>query len=178
MKKILVAVLLLASASCGYLVVRTHSFMLGFYDIESMGGKLSDVNVSGEDCLRIDVYVKKARMVTDLFGNRPSGNGSYDELCRKYGDLSYPERSFSSGSNPGAVYDCCCPNSDFMYVEVVSNLDWDTEHPAGSSLNDETWFTAVSAYPYIQSSYEMFGYDPDEWSEFFRFYSGGAGQGA
>lgn len=171
-KRLLLATLLiLAAVSCGYIEV--NSYMLGFYDIVSMGAVGRQVNIGGEEYIQLRVHVKKARMVTDVFGDRQSENGSYEELCRKYGDVSFRRRTLSLSANIGEPLQYCWPNADFRSIEVISGHEWDSSHPAGSSLDDLVWFVSQSVYPFIQSSYTAFDYHAYEWSEFFRSCYGG-----
>lgn len=169
MKRLIPFFLLLSAAfSCGYFVVHSHSYILGFYEVCSIGAGGEYVDIGGVEYLRVNVHVKEARMVTDVFGNRPSENGSYEELCGKYGDVSYPLRTLNSDANRGDPVLSSWPNADFRDIDVICNTEWDDLHPAGSSLRDIAWLAGVSTYPYIQNAYSEFRYSPYEWSEFYR----------
>lgn len=47
-------------------------------------------------------------------------------------------------------------NSNYPSFEIVSDVDWDAEHPAGTPINDKFDFYALSAYPFVQSGYEPY----------------------
>ena len=158
--------------SCGLMVVNVRSYILGFYEIFSIEGNASYVQVDGKDYLRVNVHVKKARMVTDVFGTRESENGSYRQLCEKYGDVSYRKRSLSRNESLGTPLRYCWPNADFRSMEIISLNDWDEGHPAGSSLNDIAWFTSTTLYPFIRNSYKPYRYQPGSMSEFFVLFAG------
>ena len=157
---------LLLCAGC-YKIIYTNSYILGFYDIQNMGAIGKYVSIGGENYVRVNVHVKTARMVTDVLGDRVSENGTYEELCKKYGDVSYRQKIIIN-HDLGATAGYSWPNADIREIEVISNDDWDATHPAGSLLNDIAWFTSASVYPFIQDSYSQFLYEPEEWSEFFR----------
>ena len=72
----------------------------------------------------------------------------YDELCLKYGDMTYNREEFVVyGSEPRFL--AYSPVS----IDIVSDVDFDAEHPAGTSLNDIVVFDAYSSKPYIDSGY-------------------------
>ena len=166
-RNLIILFALLFCAGC-YKIVYTNSYILGFHDIQSMGAIGKYVSIGDENYVRVNVHVKTARMVTDVFGDRVSENGSYKELCKKYGDVSYRKRSLSTGANLGTPNGYSWPNADIREIEVISNDDWDATHPAGSLLNDIAWFTSTSLYPFIKDSYSGFSYKPEEWSEFYQ----------
>ncbi len=166
-RSLIILFALLLCAGC-HKVVTTRSYLLAFYEIQSMGAIGKYVSIGEENYVRVNVHVKTARMVTDVFGDRVSENGSFEDLCKKYGDVSYKKRSLSTGASLGTPNEYSWPNADIREIEVISNDDWDATHPAGSLLNDIAWFTSASVYPFIKDSYSQFLYTPEEWSDFFR----------
>jgi hypothetical protein len=73
---------------------------------------------------------------------------TYDALCEKYGDMTYNREEFVFiGGEPSFL--AYSPVS----IEIVSNHDFDEEHPAGTSLGDLVSFYSYTAKPYIDSGY-------------------------
>ena len=74
----------------------------------------------------------------------------YDELCKIHNDLSYnKKRSYIVVPIWGI-----CSAIDFKEIDVVSNKDFDAEHPAGTSLKDIVRFVSVSPKKFIDSGYK------------------------
>ena len=88
-----------------------------------------------------------------------SGDQKYYDLCVKYGDLK------PGGFLYRALYDP--KETDYMgnyaaesaFAETISGIDittayfWDTEHPAGSSLNDIFDIKYATFYPFVQGGW-------------------------
>ena len=73
----------------------------------------------------------------------------YDELCKIHNDLSYNQkRSYIEFTGWGI-----CSAIDFREIDVVSDKDFDAEHPAGRSLKDVVRFVSISPKQYIDSGY-------------------------
>ena len=83
----------------------------------------------------------------------------YDELCKIHNDLSYnKKRSYIVVPIWGI-----CSAIDFKEIDVVSNKDFDAEHPAGTSLKDIVRFVSVSPKKFIDSGYkETFNWEKNE----------------
>jgi hypothetical protein len=74
----------------------------------------------------------------------------YDSLCVLHHDMSYnKKRDYIVGPGWGASY-----KGDIVSIDVVSNADFDAQHPAGAPLNDIVRIISVSPYPYITSGYK------------------------
>lgn len=158
-------------------VVKSHSFILGFYEPETIASNAEYIEVDGAGYARVNVYISKGKRVTDVFRRDKAGKRMFDDLCKKYNDVSAPRRVLAS------VNDCYMPNyfsyptSDFNRIDIASGSAWDAQHPAGSSLNDITDFVGLSAYPYIRDSYRKLDYSSFRLSKLFHyvfddFYSG------
>lgn len=84
----------------------------------------------------------------------------YDELCRKNQDMGYNRR----GLKPEAVPD---PSSfstaafwkNFVAIDVVSDRDFDADHPAGTSLGDVMMYEYYGFWKYVQNNYYI---SPDD----------------
>ena len=73
----------------------------------------------------------------------------YEELCRTHNDLTYNKKREYHHSPEWGV----CSAIDFREIDVVSDKDFDTEHPAGRSLKDIVRFVSISPKQYIDSGY-------------------------
>ena len=74
----------------------------------------------------------------------------YDELCKRHNDMSYNQkRSYIKFTGWGI-----CSAIDFKEIDVVSNKDFDSEHPAGTSLKDIVRFVSISPKKFIDSGYK------------------------
>ena len=73
----------------------------------------------------------------------------YENLCKIHNDISYDKkRGYIVGTDWGH-----CSTFDFNRIDVISNIDFDQKHPAGTSLNDIIRFISVSPKKYIDSNY-------------------------
>ena len=83
----------------------------------------------------------------------------YDELCKIHNDLSYnKKRSYIVVPIWGI-----CSAIDFREIDVISDKDFDSEHPAGTSLRDIVRFVSVSPKKFINSGYkETFNWEKNE----------------
>ena len=83
----------------------------------------------------------------------------YDELCKIHNDMSYNQkRSYIVAPLWGI-----CSAIDFKEIDVVSNKDFDAEHPAGTSLKDIVRFVSISPKKFIDSGYkETFNWEKNE----------------
>ena len=75
---------------------------------------------------------------------------TYEALCRKHNDLTYNKKREYRLSPEWGV----CSAIDFKEIDVVSNKDFDSEHPAGTSLKDIVRFVSVSPKKFIDSGYK------------------------
>ena len=83
----------------------------------------------------------------------------YDELCKIHNDMSYNQkRSYIVAPLWGR-----CSAIDFKEIDVISDKDFDSEHPAGTSLKDIVRFVSVSPKKFIDSGYkETFNWEKNE----------------
>jgi hypothetical protein len=107
------------------------------------------------------VIVWQATSIT-AYGYKDTGErrATYDALCAKYGDMSYNREEFVPiGEEPSFL--AYSPVS----IEIVSDVDFDDEHPAGTSLADIVTYDGHSSKPFIDS-----GYQPYYWEDMDRFH--------
>lgn len=98
--------------------------------------------------LQLRVGINK-ELVADIDGSTQELVENHKRLSQQYGDTSYNRRT-----TPGV--DSAIANT-FKSIEIVSDADFDENHPAGSSLSDIVYWRLASWLPYIQSGYN------DDW---------------
>ena len=75
---------------------------------------------------------------------------TYEALCRKHNDLTYnKKREYHLRPEWGV-----CSAVDFREIDIVSDKDFDSEHPAGTSLKDIVRFVSISPKKFIDSGYK------------------------
>lgn len=144
----------------------SNSYICGYYEYDAISSYSESVNINGTDYQQINVYIPKAIMVSDVFGNRKHENGMYSSYCKKHNDTSYT-RNLVYGANMGVSINYCYPHSDVAKINISCEESWDGAHTEGSSLNDIAYFTALSAYPFVQNSYREYKFDSETLSDFF-----------
>ncbi len=80
----------------------------------------------------------------------------YDSLCKEHNDISYNRKVNVKVEGPGIA---TVSATDFTGIDISSNQDFDTEHPAGSSLKDIVRFVSFSPKRFIDSGYK----DRSDW---------------
>ena len=94
-----------------------------------------------------DVNIKTASY---SFKSKGEEKKKYDELCKIHNDMSYNQkRSYIVAPLWGR-----CSAIDFREIDVISDKDFDSEHPAGTSLKDIVRFVSVSPKKFIDSGYK------------------------
>ena len=94
---------------------------------------------------RISVNIKHSKM-GGLWNTR-----IYDSLCKKHNDLSFYGK-INVGKTSHVGYTAI--GTDFQKIEISCNKDYNSEHPAGTLLNDIVRLISGTPYPYIKSGYK------------------------
>ena len=185
MKKLMLVLLLVMSLSgcekrrpetAGEYVYR-RSFAMRFYEAERLELRLNPyVNEESPDAVenktQLFFYIKGNynEICGYLRGYEIAGIEKpelYDELCQKYGDMTYNREEFVVyGSVPSFL--AYSPVS----IEIVSDSDFDEAHPAGTSLADLVTYDGISSKPFVDSGYQMYEWENDD--KFY--YAGNIGQ--
>lgn len=76
----------------------------------------------------------------------------FDELCLQNGDVSYVN-SQKVGYDWVYVFIPCCITPDISTIDVITQVDFDKNHPSGSSVADCLDVTFQSAYNFIRQGY-------------------------
>ncbi len=91
----------------------------------------------------------------------------YASFCERYGDMTYDKERYYSSSDPYVNF---YPLYNIVSIRVESIADYDTEHPAGSSLNDLCTLYSATPRKYIADGY-VGEFDWSEASDEFGKYS-------
>jgi hypothetical protein len=144
-KQIIILSLVVIFGSSGCDVVQTHkfrSYITGYSDYQRFDLQLSDGN-------NIAIVGSEGVWLCE-WDSKDAKKKMYDSLCVLHNDMSYnKKRDYIAGPNWGVNY-----KGDFTSIDMVSNADFDEQHPANSSLNDIVRFMSISLYPYILSGYK------------------------
>lgn len=122
-----------------------RSYVMYYYDAAEMDLTLSYGN-------NIDIYFGELSSLGD-YKSTGALKKSYDALCEKHNDMTFL-RDF-------VVRDAYGPHSteqlglDFLSIDIVSDSDFDAEHPTNTSLSDVVMFYSYSLKPFIDSHYEL-----------------------
>ena len=106
-----------------------------------------------------NIEKNKIKTATYSFSSKGEEKKKYDELCKIHNDMIYNQkRSYIVDPLWGK-----CSAIDFQEIEVVSDKDFDTEHPVGTSLKDIVRFVSISPKKFIDSGYkETFNWEKNE----------------
>ena len=97
-----------------------------------------------------NIEKNKIKTATYSFSSNGEEKKKYDELCKIHNDISYNQkRRYIVDPLWGK-----CSAIDFQEIDVVSNKDFDAEHPAGTSLKDIVRFVSISPKKFIDSGYK------------------------
>jgi hypothetical protein len=163
MKKIIIPVLtVLFACSCGRKIdggdpetIFLRSYVMTYYDFEGLSLTLSDNEIIMNEYPHagVDGVVGSRNKWLGSYNNTGAMKEVYDALCEKHNDMNF-NRNFAvfDGFGPHHTY---CIGVDFVSIDIVSNADFDEDHPAGSSLADLVMFETLSLKPYIDSGYTI-----------------------
>ena len=124
------------------------SYINTYYYSENIQLRITD---AGNIAIYREYTSKEDNIKTAVYSFKSKGEEKkiYDELCKIHNDLSYNQkRSYIRFTDWGI-----CSAIDFREIEVVSNKDFDAEHPAGRSLKDVVRFVSISPKQFIDSGY-------------------------
>jgi hypothetical protein len=144
-----------------------RSFMPVYYSV-------SGIKAYPNSGLEAHGFYISAQIGKDVYTFCSTGDNlaRYNALCEKHEDMTfnrivpdyrpntcyYAKESFDKKDFKGF------PDADFVSINVVCDVDFDEQHPSGTSLNDLIVVYIVSPYPYIKSDYTPF-----DWSTITHF---------
>lgn len=127
----------LAAAGCGVDWITYRSFIKGFYPKAT---KLYLYEVpSGYIAFRLH---------GDYYGMYTAG-AEYDSLCTLYADMTYDKKFYEPDGN----VDVLMHSTQIEAITVVSDRDFDTQHPSGTPLDDIVYLVSASPRKFILSGY-------------------------
>ncbi len=97
--------------------------------------------------------IVSAHNLSSIGGRGSTGvqKSAYDALCERHGDMSYNRKIKYMPNNPPLPVSKIAV--DFVSVDIVSDADYDADHPAGESLGDVVLFISSTVKPFIDSGY-------------------------
>ncbi|MCC8088629.1 MAG: hypothetical protein LIO79_05120 [Rikenellaceae bacterium] len=111
----------------------------------------------------IEIYEKIDQKISyTCFDTDPEKLLRYDQYCERYNDYGYDSivaYPSSHGQYPNKYF-----SDIFTGVDIISDKDFDSEHPAGTSLSDICTFYTLSPLEYIKSRYTDF-----DWENYVNF---------
>ena len=134
------------------------SYINTYYYSENIQIKITD---AGNIAIYREYTSENVNIKTASYSFKSKGEEKkrYDELCKIHNDLSYnKKRSYIVVPIWGI-----CSAIDFREIDVISDKDFDSEHPAGTSLKDIVRFVSISPKKFIDSGYkETFNWEKKE----------------
>ena len=126
-----------------------RSYITIYYYSENIQLKITD---AGNIAIYREYTSENVNIKTASYSFKSKGEEKkrYDELCKIHNDMSYNQkRSYIVAPLWGR-----CSAIDFKEIDVISDKDFDSEHPAGTSLKDIVRFVSISPKKFIDSGYK------------------------
>ena len=183
MKKTLyfiIAICALALVSCedtGYRQSTAYHYVAAYYPVDSFSigvYRNSNPTITKEVPIYLEMigdfdggvnYMFQTNVYSDSYEDwayKPSEEqyNKYIELCNKHEDYGYTHeiqilsaKRTEDNNAPGYVKGYTYWDITPVSIDVISNADFDENHPAGASLNDIVLFTTFSPYQFIKNGY-------------------------
>lgn len=149
-----------------YIENRT-SFVVGYFEFDEIKANKCILSIDSVDYARIDLYIPKAHLLTDMFRTDKQSVELYKKCCNKHNDHSDKDLEYLLEDRVSGVSVCSYPVSDFVSISLIGNTMWNSNHHTGCSLNDIAYFAAVSPNRFIQNNYTCFDYTKVQQSDLF-----------
>ena len=120
------------------------SYMQSYALYENIGVRRS---LSTPSTKNIDLYVNPTHRVDFL--SEGADKEMYNKICIEYGDTAYNREVFLDHG----IMTKFSSYPHFAAISVISNKDFDAEHPAGTPLNDIMTVLYSSAKDYVDGGY-------------------------
>jgi hypothetical protein len=158
-KALLIVGLFASMSSCylGYAPLKKQffrSYVRYYYSADSI--KLEKISSRGKRIVAIrPAPVGRTFRPSDIGGYDTKGDSKalYEALCRKHNDVSYNRTVEYHTPDELSGYEYI--GTDFVSIHVVSDSDFDAEHPAGADLGDILCYAFYSPKKYIDSGYKL-----------------------
>ena len=134
------------------------SYVTRYYFSENIQLKITD---AGNIAIYREYTSENDKVKTAVYSFDAKGEEKkkYDELCKSHNDISYNQKRRYIKFPIWGI----CSAIDFREIDVISDKDFDSEHPAGTSLKDIVRFVSVSPKKFIDSGYkETFNWEKNE----------------
>ena len=128
---------------------RIRSYVVSFFELNTIALELTEND-------NIVMYWREITRTT-TYQSKGEDAAHYDALCAKYNDLGYNKKTRYIEYIGCREY----TSNEIVSIDVVSNVDFDADHPAGASLGDIVHFLSVSPMRFIQSNYK----ETYDWSQ-------------
>ena len=117
--------------------IHSDSFVLGYYELESLR-----IYEGENQCIKIFENTSG-----DIITGENKKSTEFNALNSAHNDVTYNRKVLYY--NLPNIY----LTPDFSAIRIISDADYNDEHPAGTSLSDITRFLSVSPFEYIESGY-------------------------
>lgn len=146
--KILLVALTLLLSGCGWIPPWDYYYAESFIAVYSAG----ELNVSQYWDRGLMLSFQGLEYRYDSCGK---ARDVYEELCVKHNDMEYKEwavepEDLDPGSRQRSAF-----WKDIVAIDVVSDKDFDSDHPAGTSWNDIVNYIVHSYWDYVQGGYKL-----------------------
>jgi hypothetical protein len=140
---IVVLINMLIFISCDRVTTETiRSFVVDYADYDSIHLKLSKA-----DNISLNWYHQISIIASWSKGREKE---IYDSICEKRNDMNYNKRiQYIYIPEEGHYY-----IGNITKIDITSDTDFDSTHPAGSKLNDVVRIISFSPYKFIESGYK------------------------
>lgn len=116
---------------CRATMIKSSSFALGYYQLK----------------VHSEIWIHE--IVDNDFIDADNHADKFKAINAAHGDAGWNQKVYYYVTKPNTLLP-----PDFAKVDVVSNTDFDLEHPSGSSLSKLAQFLTITPYPYIKSGYK------------------------
>jgi hypothetical protein len=148
-----------------------NSYVMAYFEAgqihvypQPKGMPLNETHTEFIEKSRIYIRLEGTHMENQRYGDYTSslrgdvtGEKFYNAMCEKHGDMTFSRTLTIYNFHLKPRYS----DADFLSIEVVSDADFDADHPAGTLLNNLLTANLLSAKPYIDSGYTEYDFFDD-----------------
>lgn len=138
-----IGIILISFQSCDRTITENiRSYVINYANYDSLY-----LDISSSENIRLS-WAKQISVVD--WNSKGRLKIVYDSLCEKRNDMNY----YKKISYIGYPFERHYYMGNISNIDIISNVDFNSSHPAGSKLNDLVRFISVSPYKFIQSGYK------------------------
>lgn len=130
-----------------------------YYNAESFIAYYLAGDIQATPSLNNSIGLTWKHFDTNEYSHKSRGKDKerYEELCVKHNDTGYNKREVDPKEREDGDFTYRMVYwKDFVAMDVISDCDFDTEHPAGSSLGDVVMYWGVSYWEWVKSGYSLY----------------------